>query len=82
MSAMSFNILEHLDEKPPEGCEPVDGGFSMFGRLRSNVKGSCFSPALQTLWCYIFSRNGGGMLPIFLAYGSPAGVFKKSIIRS
>ncbi|RWX18293.1 hypothetical protein EHI42_08755 [Rhizobium hidalgonense] len=29
ISMASFNILEHLDEKPPEGCEPVDGGFSM-----------------------------------------------------
>ncbi|MES5045643.1 DUF6538 domain-containing protein [Rhizobium nepotum] len=37
MSAMSFNILEHLSEKSPEGCEPVDGGFSMFRQRRACV---------------------------------------------
>lgn len=39
MSAKLFNIRIHPDEKPPEGCEPCDGGFSMLDRRRAWVKG-------------------------------------------
>jgi hypothetical protein len=41
MSVMSLNILEHLDEKPPEGANPLIAVFlwSIVGALRS----SCLS---------------------------------------
>ncbi|NTF42593.1 hypothetical protein [Rhizobium rhizogenes] len=37
MSAKLFNIRVHSREKPPEGCEPYDGGFSMLDRRRELV---------------------------------------------
>lgn len=41
MSAKSINIRVHPDEKPPEGCEPIDGGFFMLVRRRTKIKLKC-----------------------------------------
>jgi hypothetical protein len=47
----SFIIIEHSQGKPPEGCEPCDGGFFMVGQHCALVKRRygirCISKASQ-----------------------------------
>jgi hypothetical protein len=38
MQKRSFIIFEHSQEKPPEGCEPGDGGFFMLICIYAAVK--------------------------------------------
>ncbi|WP_313195363.1 hypothetical protein [Shinella zoogloeoides] len=53
ISKMSFIIIEHSLIKPPEGCEPDDGGFFMVGRDHACVNSPTERSVSETIiYCH------------------------------